>query len=167
MIKGIKMNVIFKNDSDLVMYMASLLALAHADGKFLECEQVCLSQLAAGYASQLGIRDFNAIIAEVEKKWMSKDEFRKELDGWQKALRNRPVVARVLAKDMILLGCSDGDYCEVERQMVAEAANRFGVDTDVLKALEDAIEASISAAVRMSEILTNGLPQNDRVVDHV
>lgn len=160
-------NAIFENDSDLVMYMASLLALVHADGKFLECEQVCLSQLAAGYASQLGIRDFNAIYAEVEQKWKSQEEFREELVAWQKTLRNRPVVARVLAKDMILLSRSDDDYCDAERQMVVEAANRFGVDTDVLKALEDAIEASISVADRMREILTNGLPQNDRVVDHV
>ena len=98
---------------------------------------------------------------------MSKDEFRKELDAWQKALRSRPVVARVLAKDMLLLGYSDGDYCEAERQMVAEAANRFGVGTDVLKALEDVIATSISTVVRMSGIIVNGLAQKDSEGENV
>ena len=157
------MKRIFENSNDLVMHMASLVELAHTDGKFLECEQVCLSQLAVGYASQLGNIDFNSIFREVENREPSKEIFREKLKGWQENLRHRPIAARVLLKDMVLLGYSDDEYGVEERRMVLDAATRFGISVDVLKAIEDVVFVSIEATSRMRDILMNGLTQGVEV----
>ena len=147
----LKATIMFRDARDVVMHIAVLLRIAMADGKFLDAEKTFITNAASLYASTCGTKTFDKMvddcIANLPKS---------ALDGWMMSLEKRPVEARNLVKDMIALGCVDGEYCEEERKEVHEIATKLNVPNVVVEAIETLLLNLIKATQDLQIIIECG-----------
>lgn len=143
---------LFDSEKDILMHIASLIRLSFADGKKMECEQSFINQIASSYARLFGQKPFDLIVEE------SESAFVEDVLQWQERLKKYPLRARNLVKDMIALACADGDYCDKERKMIEEDAERLSVDIEVVRAIEKALVDYSVAKQGLNSVITNGVP---------
>lgn len=140
---------IFNEEHDIVMHIAVLVRIAMADGKFLEPEQVFITNLANQYSSAYGTKSFDQMVDECVSK-LPKDV----VDEWMRNLASRPTAARHLVKDMISLGCVDGEFSASERELVVSHAKMLGVSGDVVASIERHLVSLITTLNALNELLS-------------
>lgn len=142
--------MIFKDEKDIVMHIATLVRIAMADGKFLDSEKAFIANTASLYAGAYGTKPFETMVDECIANLP-----KTALDEWLSNLAKHPVEAKNLVKDMIALGHVDGDYCEEERKSVCAMAACLNVKEDVVTAIEAAL-ANLIAAARNLQLIIGG-----------
>ncbi len=142
---------IFKEENDIVMHIAALIRIAMADGKFLESEQVFITNLANQYASAHGTKTFDEMVDECIVKLP-----KEAVDDWMRSLASRPASARHLVKDMISLGHVDGEFSASERELVLSYAKMLNIPDVVVESIERHVASLISTLDALEELLTVG-----------
>ena len=148
----LKATIMFADEKDIVMHIAVLLRIAMADGKFLDAEKTFITNAASLYASTCGTKTFDKMVDE-----SIANTPKSVLDDWMLSLVKRPVEARNLVKDMVALGCVDGEYCESERKEVREIATILNVSNVVVEAIETLLLNLIKATHDIQTIIEYGI----------
>lgn len=142
---------IFNEENDIVMHIAALIRIAMADEKFLEPEQVFITNLANQYASAYGTKTCDEMVDECVMKLP-----KEAVDDWMRSLATRLAPARHLVKDMIFLGHVDGEFSASERELVLSYAKMLGVSSDVVEGIERHISSLIATLGALEELLAVG-----------
>lgn len=139
-------------ERDVLMHISSLLCIARADGVIRDEEKKYVIQVAASYAGLCAGKTFDEIVENSSPVAIA------EVEAWQLELARHPKAARNLLKDLIGLGLADNEFCEQERQAVADIADKLNVPNGVVDELEAGLEMLLQATQRIQSLVEYGTP---------
>lgn len=137
-------------ERDVLMHIASLLCVAKADGVIRDEEKSYIMKVAASYAGLCVGKSFDEIVEHSEPINLT------DVEKWQQSLSEHPKEARNLIKDMVSLGFADKDFCNHEREAVAEVASRLNVPDTTVKNIETSLVFLTQATLRLQSIIEDG-----------
>ncbi len=121
-------NLIFNSIQDIELHINALYRLAMADGIFDPREIQYIQSIAKSYS--VFFPEFSS--EKCLETTLSDDEFASAL----KNISASPVRAKLLLKDLIVLGHIDGHFTDDEKDLVAQIGQQLGISLDIVKQLE-------------------------------
>ncbi len=138
---------LFSEANDVKMHIALLWHVALTDGKVLDSETTFIDNVVKIYASHLGIASDNDIMKA------AKSAPENEIVLWKETLKQRPVQARNLIKDLITLAYVDNEFGEAEKYFIGGFASCLGVPNEDFRKMAEAIFQLMTATKTLEQLI--------------
>lgn len=136
--------IAFKNLLELEDYVAALVCVANADNDFSAEERRFIEGLVVVYGTLFP----NAKADEI----MSKANGR-QIDDVGAIFKGDPVKSRMLIRDLVVLGHTDGKYTEDERCVIRKLAESLNIPQAEFEELQSAVIAQAEAELVIDKII--------------
>ena len=140
---------LFRSEEDIKFHLCALRRLAFADGVFCDVEKTVLTNTIRAYCDQFPDLVFSNLI-EID---FSEEDFTNALER----LKESPVQAKLLIKDLVTLGFVDNDYCAAERAMVANYGTKMGISLETINEIETLTEEMLTIIKRLNFVIQGNI----------